>query len=69
MIIEIVILVILGGGIVVLKIFHSESERKRRLEREQRKIRDMAATGGFATKKWKVEDEAVVEEELREEPK
>ena len=50
MIIEIVLLVVLGGGIVVLKIFHSESERKRRMEREQRKIRDLAATGGFAPK-------------------
>ena len=65
MIIEIVILVILGGGIVVLKIFHSESERKRRMEREQRKIRDLAATGGFAPKKWNSE----TEEESTEESK
>ena len=65
MIVEIVLLVVLGGGIVVLKIFHSESERKRRMEREQRKIRDLAATGGFAPKKWKPE----TEEESTEEPK
>ncbi len=52
MIFEIVILVVLGGAFVILKIFQSESERKRRLEREERKIRDKAATGGFAPKKW-----------------
>ena len=45
-------MVVLGGAFVILKIFQSESERKRRLEREERKIRDKAATGGFAPKKW-----------------
>ena len=52
MIVEIVILVVLAGAFVVLKIFQTESERKRRLEREERKIRDKAATGGFSNKDW-----------------
>jgi len=51
MIVEIVLLVVLATGVVILKIFQSESERKRRLDREERKIRDKAATGGFASKK------------------
>ncbi|MDC1005778.1 hypothetical protein OAQ34_09135 [Opitutales bacterium] len=51
MIVEIVLLVVLAAGVVILKIFQSESERKRRLDREERKIRDKAATGGFASKK------------------
>jgi hypothetical protein len=51
MISEIIILVVLAAGFVVLKIFQSEGDRKRRLEREQKKIRDKAATGGFAPKK------------------
>ena len=50
MIVEIVILVVLGGAFVVLKILHSETERKRRMEREERKIREKAATGGFSSK-------------------
>lgn len=52
MIVEIVILVLLAGAFVILKIFQTESERKRRLEREERKIRDKAATGGFSNKDW-----------------
>ena len=35
MIWEIVILVVLGGAFVVLKVLHSENERKRRLERAE----------------------------------
>ena len=52
MVIEIVLLVVLAGAFIILKIFQSETERKRRLEREERKLRDKAATGGFAPKKW-----------------
>jgi hypothetical protein len=52
MIWEIVILVVLGGAFVVLKVLHSENERKRRLERAERNLRVKAATGGFAPKKW-----------------
>ena len=52
MIWEIVILVVLGGAFVVLKVLHSENERKRRLDRAQRDLRMKAATGGFAPKKW-----------------
>ena len=37
---------------IVLKIFQSESDRKRRLEREEKKLRDKAATGGFAPIQW-----------------
>ena len=57
MIVEIVILVVLGGAFVVLKILHSETERKRRMEREERKIREKAATGGFPPKKWQHEED------------
>ena len=52
MIIEIVLLVVLAVMFIVLKIFQSESDRKRRLEREEKKLRDKAATGGFAPKQW-----------------
>ena len=52
MIWEIVILVVLGGAFVVLKIIHSENERKRRLERAERDLRIKAESGGFAPKKW-----------------
>ena len=50
MITEIIILVFLAGAFVILKIFQSEGDRKRRLEREERKIRDKAAVGGFSNK-------------------
>ena len=49
---EIVILVVLAGAFVVLKVLHSENERKRRLERAERNLRFKAATGGFAPKTW-----------------
>jgi hypothetical protein len=52
MVIEIALLIALAGAFIILKIFQSETERKRRLEREERKLRDKAATGGFAPKKW-----------------
>jgi len=52
MIWEIVLLVVLGGAFVVLKVLHSENERKRRLERAERDLRMKAATGGFAPQKW-----------------
>ena len=40
---EIVLLVGLAGAFVVLKVLHSENERKRRLERAER---DFACQGG-----------------------
>jgi len=49
---EIILLVVLAGGFVVLKVLHSENERKRRLERAERDLRVKAASGGFAPKKW-----------------
>ena len=64
MVIEIVLLVLLAGAFIVLKIFQSESERKRKLEREERKIRDKAATGGFAHKQINVQTENDSEEEI-----
>ena len=64
MVIEIVFLVVLAGAFIVLKIFQSDSERKRRLEREERKIRDKAAIGGFAPKQMYVQPENVPEEEI-----
>ena len=48
---EIVLLVVLAGAFVVLKVLHSENERKRRLERAERDLRVKAAAGGFAPKK------------------
>ena len=49
---EIVLLVVLAGAFVVLKVLHSENERKRRLKRAERDLRVKAASGGFAPKKW-----------------
>ena len=69
---EIVILVVLGGAFVVLKIIHSENERKRRLERAERNLRVKAATGGFAPKKWDEpesgNDESEGDEDEQEDP-
>ena len=64
MVIEIVLLVVLAGAFIVLKIFQSESERKRKLEREERKIRDKAATVGFAPKQMYVQNENAPEKEI-----
>jgi hypothetical protein len=52
MIWDIVIVVVWGGAFVVLKVLHSENERKRRLDRAQRDLRMKAATGGFAPSEW-----------------
>ena len=49
---EIILLVVLAGAFVVLKVLHSENERKRRIERAERDLRVKAAAGGFAPKKW-----------------
>ena len=76
MIWEIVILVGLGGAFVVLKVLHSENERKRRLDRAQRNLRMKAATGGFAPKEWdepesgekEVDEQVEEEDEPREKP-
>jgi hypothetical protein len=72
MIWEIVILVVLGGAFVVLKVLHSENERKRRLDRAQRDLRIKAATGGFAPSEWtdpeSGEEEVEEEDEPREKP-
>ena len=48
---EIVVLVILAGAFVVMKMVQGDMERKRRLERSERLLRDKAATGGFSEKK------------------
>ncbi len=63
MVIEIVLLVVLAGAFIVLKIFQSESERKRRLEREEKKIRDKAANREFAPKNLYVQTEKIREEQ------
>jgi hypothetical protein len=69
---EIVILVVLAAAFVVLKVLHSENERKRRLERAERNLRVKAATGGFAPKKWDEpesgNDESEGDEDEREDP-
>ena len=63
---EIVILVVLAGAFVVLKVLHSENERKRRLERAERNLRVKAATGGFAPNTW-AEPESGNDESERDE--
>ncbi|MBT3636081.1 MAG: hypothetical protein HN531_04015 [Opitutae bacterium] len=69
---EIVILVVLAAAFVVLKVLHSENERKRRLERAERNLRVKAATGGFAPKKWDEpesgNDESEGDEDEQEDP-
>ena len=69
---EIVILVVLAAAFVVLKVLHSENERKRRLERAERNLRVKAATGGVAPKKWDEpesgNDESEGDEDEREDP-
>ena len=49
--IEVVILVVLAAAFVVMKVIQGDMDRKRRLERSERLLRDRAATGGFSEKK------------------
>ena len=49
--IEVVILVVLAAAFVVLQVIQGDMDRKRRLERSERLLRDRAATGGFSEKK------------------
>lgn len=63
---EIILLVVLAGGFVVLKVLHSENERKRRLERAERDLRVKAASGGFAPKKWDEPEEDEIMQESAE---
>ena len=48
---EVVILVVLAAAFVVMKVIQGDMDRKRRLERSERLLRDRAATGGFSEKK------------------
>ena len=56
---EIVVLVVLAAAFVVLKVIQGDVERKRRIERSERLLRDKAATGGFSLKKKWDEPEPV----------
>tara|TARA_Y100000588_G_scaffold201975_1_gene215637 strand:+ start:73 stop:387 length:315 start_codon:yes stop_codon:yes gene_type:complete len=48
---EIVILIVLAAAFIIMKVIQGDSERKRRIERSERLLRDKAATGGFSEKK------------------
>jgi len=48
---EVVILAVLAAAFVVMKVIQGDMDRKRRLERSERLLRDRAATGGFSEKK------------------
>ena len=49
--VEIVILLLLAAVFVVLKLLQGDVERRRRLDRQHRLLRDKAATGDFSEKK------------------
>ena len=49
--IEVVILIVLAAAFIIMKVIQGDSERKRRIERSERLLRDKAATGGFSEKK------------------
>ncbi len=48
---EVVILIVLAAAFIIMKVIQGDSERKRRIERSERLLRDRAATGGFSEKK------------------
>ena len=48
---EVVILVVLAAAFIVMKVIQGDMDRKRRLERSERLLRDKVATGGFSEKK------------------
>ena len=51
--VEIIVLLLLAAVFVVLKLLQGDVERRRRLDRQHRLLRDKAATGGFSErKKW-----------------
>ena len=49
--IEVVILIVLAAAFIIMKVIQGDSERKRRIERSERLLRDKAATGGFSQRK------------------
>ena len=51
--VEIIVLLLLAAVFVVLKLLQGDVERRRRLDRQHRLLRDKADTGGFSErKKW-----------------
>ena len=48
---EVVILIVLAAAFIIMKVIQGDSERKRRMERSERLLRDKAATGGFSQRK------------------
>ena len=64
--VEVVILIVLAAAFIIMKVIQGDSERKRRIERSERLLRDKAATGGFSQRKqW---DEFAEEHESYLEP-
>ena len=51
MAVEVVILIVLAAAFIIMKVIQGDSERKRRIERSERLLRDKAATGGFSLRK------------------
>ena len=51
MAVEVVILIVLAAAFIIMKVIQGDSERKRRIERSERQLRDKAATGGFSQRK------------------
>ena len=49
--VEVVILIVLAAAFIIMKVIQGDSERKRRIERSERLLRDKAATGGFSQRK------------------
>ena len=49
--IEVVILIVLAAAFIIMKVIQGDFERKRRIERSERLLRDKAATGGFSQRK------------------
>ena len=48
---EVVILIVLAAAFIIMKVIQGDFERKRRIERSERLLRDKAATGGFSQRK------------------
>ena len=51
MAVEVVILIVLAAAFIIMKVIQGDFERKRRIERSERLLRDKAATGGFSQRK------------------
>ena len=50
--IEVVILIVLAAAFIIMKVIQGDSERKRRIERSERLLRDKAANRKVTTEKF-----------------